>query len=331
MGMVRHRRAACGWIVATLGGLLMGLLGAGWAEAAAFPQKGKAIQIIVTHEAGGPNDVMARALASGLEKELGTPVVVVNKPGANTQIGMTFLSQAKPDGYTLSTVSFPTTIGAYLDPERKAVYTRKSFQPLAMHVWDASLMAVKADSPLKGVQDLVNAAKANPKKVTVSSGVLNDDQFSVLLLQKATGVQFAQVSYTQGTAPAITAMLGGKIDVFTGNVGDMRSVVKSGQARILGIMDDEESEFFPGVKTFEAQGFKVYNSSSRGYVMPAGVPKEIVDTLSGAMKKVINSPEQQKRMADMTLKVKYMDAAQFSKYWDEYEATVVELMKLAKE
>jgi len=329
--MLRHRRAPFGWIVASIGCLLAGLLGTGWVEAAAFPQKGKAIQLIVTHEAGGPTDVMARALASGMEKELGSPVVVVNKPGANTQVGMTFLSQAKPDGYTFSTVSFPTTIGAYLDPARKAVYGRKSFDALALHVWDASLMAVRADSPFKTVQDLVNAAKANPRKITVSSGVMNDDQFSVLLLQKAAGVQFAQVSFTQGTASAITALLGGKIDVFTGNVGDMRSVVKSGQARILGIMDDEESEFFPGVKTFEAQGYRAYNSSSRGYVLPAGTPKEAVSVLSGAIKKVIASEEHQKRMADMTLKLKYMDAAQFSKYWDEYEATVVELMKLAKE
>jgi tripartite-type tricarboxylate transporter receptor subunit TctC len=329
--MFQLRISALGWIALVIGALLAAPAAPSPAEAAAFPQKGKAIQLIVTHEAGGPNDVMARALASGLEKELGTPVVVVNKPGANTQVGMTFLSQAKPDGYTFSTVSFPTTIGAYLDPERKAVYNRKSFQPLAMHVWDASLMAVKADSPFKGVQDLIAAAKANPRKITVSSGVLNDDQFSVLLLQKAAGVQFAQVSFTQGTAPAITAMLGGKIDVFTGNVGDMRSVVRSGQARILGIMDDEESDFFPGVKTFEVQGYKVYNSSSRGYVLPAGVPKEIVDTLSGTIKKVIASEEHKKRMADMTLKLKFMDPAQFGKYWNEYEATVIELMKLAKE
>ena len=205
--MVRHHRVVVGWSVASIVCLLVSLLALPAAEAAAFPQKGKAIQLIVTHEAGGPTDVMARALASGMEKELGSPVVVVNKPGANTQVGMTFLSQAKPDGYAFSTVSFPTTIGAYLDPERKAVYGRKSFDALALHVWDASLMAVRADSPFKTVQDLVNAAKANPKKITVSSGVMNDDQFSVLLLQKAAGVQFAQVSFTQGTAPAITALL----------------------------------------------------------------------------------------------------------------------------
>lgn len=329
--MQRHRNSSLRGMVVALGGLLALLAAVSPAWSGEFPSKGRAIQLMVTHEAGGPTDVGARALAAGMEKELGSPVVVVNKPGANTQVGMTLLSQAKPDGYSISTVSFPTTIGAYLDPARKAVYGRKSFDALALHVWDASLMAVRTDSPFKTVQDLVNAAKAAPKKITVSSGVLNDDQFSVLLLQKAAGIQLAQVSFTGGSASAITALLGGKIDVFTGNVGDMRSVVKSGQARILGIMDDEESEFFPGVKTFEAQGYKIYNSSSRGYVLPAGTPREVVQILGAAIKKVIASEEHRKRMADMTLKLKYLDAAEFTKYWDEYEATVVELMKLAKE
>ena len=329
--MLRHRRSTFAEIVAVLGCVLVGLVASSPVWSAEFPAKGRAIQVIVTHEAGGPNDVMARTLASGLEKEFGSPVVVVNKPGANTQVGMTLLSQSKPDGYSMSTVSFPTTIGAYLDPARKATYNRKSFDALALHVWDACLMAVKADSPFKGVQDLVDAAKANPGKITVSSGIMNDDQFSVLMLQKAAGIKLAQVTFASGTAPAITALLGGKIDVFTGNVADMRTVVKSGQARILGIMDDEESEFFPGVKTFAAQGYKIYNSASRGYVMPAGVPKEIVAKLTGAIKKVVSTEDHKKRLADLSLQIKYMDATEFGKYWDEYEAQVVELMKLTKQ
>ena len=111
----------------------------------------------------------------------------------------------------------------------------------------------------------------------------------------------------------------------------MRSVVKNGQARILGIMDDEESEFYPGAKTFAAQGHKVYNSASRGYVMPAGVPKEIVAKLSDAIRKVVTSDDHKKRMADLSLQIKYMDAAAFGKYWDETEASASEYMKLARE
>ena len=329
--MVRHRRSTFGWIVAVIGCVLVGLVA--WAPAGAgeFPQKGKALQIVVGYAAGGPADAGARILGSGLEKELGTPVVIVNKPGANGQIGLTALVQAKPDGYTIATSNFPGAITTYLETERKPVYNRKSFQPLALHVSDPNLFAVKTSSPFKTLKDLVDATKAKPKGITFTSGILNDDQFFILQFQKLAGVQVAQVSFPQGTAPAMTAVLGGKVDVFTGNVGDLLSQHKAGEMRILGIADDQESPFYPGIKTIESQGYKLIAYSARGFVLPAGTPKEVVDTLSNAFKKVIASEEHKKRMMEMGLTLRFMDPVQYGKYWDEYETTVKELMPLTKE
>jgi len=324
----RTRKTA---LVSVVGIMVAGIVLSVPAWGASFPQKGKAIQLLVHFTAGGSSDVGARILASGLEKDLGTSVVIVNKPGANSQIGMTALAQARPDGYTFGTTNFPVAVTTYLDLERKAVYTRNSFQPLALHVADPNLFAVKANSPYKTLKELVEAAKAKPKTITISSGVLNDDQIAILLLQKLSGAQFAQVSFTAGGAPAVTALLGGKIDVYCGNVGDMLAQYKSGEVRILGIMDDVETPFYPGVKTFAAQGYKVISSSSRGFAAPAKTPKEIVDILSGTIKKVVATEEHKKRMADMGLTLKYMDAAQYAKFWEEYEVTVKDLMALAKE
>lgn len=324
----RTRKTA---FVSVVGIMVAGIVLSVPAWGASFPQKGKAIQLLVHFTAGGSSDVGARILASGLEKDLGTSVVIVNKPGANSQIGMTALAQARPDGYTFGTTNFPVAVTTYLDLERKAVYTRNSFQPLALHVADPNLFAVKANSPYKTLKELVEAAKAKPKTITISSGVLNDDQIAILLLQKLSGAQFAQVSFTAGGAPAVTALLGGKIDVYCGNVGDMLAQYKSGEVRILGIMDDVETPFYPGVKTFAAQGYKVISSSSRGFAAPAKTPKEIVDMLSGAIKKVVATEEHKKRMADMGLTLKYMDAAQYAKFWEEYEVTVKDLMALAKD
>ena len=324
----RTRKTA---FVSVVGIMVAGIVLSVPAWGASFPQKGKAIQLLVHFTAGGSSDVGARILASGLEKDLGTSVVIVNKPGANSQIGMTALAQARPDGYTFGTTNFPVAVTTYLDLERKAVYTRNSFQPLALHVADPNLFAVKANSPYKTLKELVEAAKAKPKTITISSGVLNDDQIAILLLQKLSGAQFAQVSFTAGGAPAVTALLGGKIDVYCGNVGDMLAQYKSGEVRILGIMDDVETPFYPGVKTFAAQGYKVISSSSRGFAAPAKTSKEIVDMLSGAIKKVVATEEHKKRMADMGLTLKYMDAAQYAKFWEEYEVTVKDLMALAKD
>jgi tripartite-type tricarboxylate transporter receptor subunit TctC len=259
-------------------------------------------------------------------------VVVVNKPGASSQIAYTALTQAKPDGYTIGNTNFPSSVVSYLDPARKATYTRESFNLLALHVIDPGVIAVKKDSPFKTLKEVIEAAKANPKKIRISTtGIQSDEVFGILQLQKMTGAQFAMVHFSQGSAPAMTAFLGGKIEVFCGNVGDLLSQVKSGEVHILGIMDDEASPFYPGVKTFEEQGYKLYSSSSRGFAAPAGTPQEVVDILSGAIKKVVATEDHKKRMADMGLTIRYMDPAQYSKYWNEYEATLKELLPLTKE
>ncbi len=302
------------------------------AGAADFPQKGKAIQMLVGFAAGGSTDAGARILASAMEKELGTSVLVVNKPGASSQIAYTALTQAKPDGYTIGNTNFPSAVVSYLDPARKATYTRKDFELLALHVIDPGLMAVKKDSPFKTVKDLVEAARANPKKIRVSTtGIQSDEAFGILQFQKMAGVQFAMVHFAQGGAPAMTAFLGGKIEVFCGNVGDLLSQFKTGEVRILGIMDHEESPFYPGIKTFEEQGYKLYNASSRGFAAPAGTPKEVVNILSGAIGKAVATEDHKKRMADMGLTLRYMNAAQYSQYWNEYEAMIKELLPLTKE
>lgn len=301
-------------------------------QAVDFPQKGKTIQILVGFAAGGSTDVGARILASGLEKELGIPVLVVNKPGASGQIAYTMLTQAKPDGYTIGNTNFPSAVVTYLDPARKATYTRKNFAPLGLHVVDPGLIAVRKDSSFKTLKEVIEAAKANPKKIKISTtGVQSDEAFAILQLQKITGAQFAMVHFSQGVAQAMTAFLGGKIDVFCGNVGDLLSQFKSGEVRILGIMDETPSPFYPGIKTFEEQGYKLYNASSRGFAAPAGTPKEIINILSEAIERVVATEEHKKRMADMGLTLRYMNPAQYSKYWDEYETMLKELLPLTKE
>jgi len=101
--------------------------------------------------------------------------------------------------------------------------------------------------------------------------------------------------------------------------------------RILGIMDDQQSRFYPGVQTFEEQGYKLYSSSSRGFAAPAGTSKEVINILSGAIKKVVATEDHKKRMADMGLTIRYMGPAQYTKYWDEYETMLKELLPLTKE
>ena len=303
------------------------------ATAADFPAKGKSITMILGTSAGGSTDVGARILAAALEKDLaatGTRIQVENKPGAGWQIGLTALARSKPDGYTIGFTILPQTITNYLDPERKAVFERKSFQPLGMQVVDPGVIAVKATSPYKTLKDVIDAAKANPNKLKASAtGILSDDHLAVLQLQKLTDTKFAIVQF-DGSAKAMTALLGGHTDVYFGNVGDTFPQAKAGEVRVLAVLDDDESKFLPG-KTSFSQGIKLESSSSRGLSAPAGTPKEIVDFLAAAIKKAIADPEHTKKMDEQGLTVRYMEPTRMEKYWADMEEQIKPLMSIAKE
>lgn len=302
------------------------------APALVYPEKGKTITMLVNWAAGGSSDIGARLLAAPMEKILGTTITVVNKPGAGGQLGYTELSQAKPDGYTVGTTNFPSAVITYLDPSRKATYTRKSFDQIGLQVIDPGMVAVKSDSPYQSLKDLVDAAKANPKKIRVSTtGLQSDEHFAMAQFQRLAGIQLALVHFPDGSAKAEAAFLGGSVDVFVGNVGDGARLVKNGDARVLGVMDEAENPFLPGVPTFTSQGYKLVFGSSRGYSLPAGAPKQVVDTLANAMGKACEDPGLKQKMLAQGLTLRYKNPQDYKKYWDDYETMLKELIPLTKQ
>lgn len=300
------------------------------AKAANFPEKGKSVSLIVPFPAGGSTDVSARVLTSFMEKELGVPIQVINKGGAGSQLGITELAGSKPDGYTLGFTLLPATITIYLDPERKAVFGRKDLQFVGMHVSDPQLVAVPVDSPYKSIKDLIDAAKAKPDQIKVASvGILGPEHLSILNLQKLSGAKFNIVQF-EGSAPALTALLGGHIDLQLGTLGVFASAYKSGKVRFLGVMDKEENRLTPGVKTLESQGYKLYSSVDRIVSAPTGIPKGVTDVLTSAMKRAMDNNDHKKKIEDMGMTLRYMSPDQIAAYWDEMEAQVKPLMAEAR-
>ena len=301
------------------------------AAKADWPQKGKVISLVVAYPAGGDVDVGARILAPLLEKELGTPVQVVDKAGAGGQVGITELSMSKPDGYTLGYTPIPSSITMYLDPARKSVFTRKSFQPVGNHVVESDIIAVSADSPYKTLKDLIDAAKAKPNTISVGfTGVLSHQHLAILQLEKLTGTRFNIVSF-DGAAPALTALLGGHTQVQVGSAGAFLPQVKSGKVRLLAILDKQPTKFFPDLKTATDQGYPVVMATIRILSVPAGTPKDAVDALSGAIRQALNSPEHQQKMDASGLTARAMTPAEAESTWAEMESQVQPLMDLAKE
>ncbi len=296
-----------------------------------FPQKGRAINIIVSWATGGGADISSRVLAAMLEKELGTPVTVQNRPGAASQVGATAIAAAKPDGYTLGQTMLPATTLVYLDTVRKATFNRKSFVPVALHTVDPITIAVRTDSPIKSIKELVDYAKANPYKLKAGTGgVLSVPHLAELQLQKEAGIKLAIVHF-QGGAEQANNLLGGHTDMIFDFPVVVMPHVKSGAFRPLAVMDREETKFLPGVKTLESLGYKGYANTSRVYSLPVGAPPEIVDVLAGAIKKIMETPEHIQKMEQLGSITKFLGPADSAKLWADIEEQTKTLMQLAAE
>ena len=302
------------------------------AGTAEYPAKGRTITIIVPSTAGGGTDTATRLIAPILEKDLGVPIQIVNKPGASMQIGLTQVAAAKPDGYTLVMSVLPTAASIYLDPERKATFTRKNLQPIAL-IYEAPFCVwVLASSPYNTLKDLADAAKANPEKIkSGTTGYMSTGHFANIEFQRAAGVKMATVNF-QGGGPAITALLGGHIDVAFNSIGELLGHNKSGTIRILGVMDEQESGFLPGVKTLAAQGYKAQPiGSDIGLSSPAGLPKEIVDLLTNSVRKAMGDENFKKKMAEQGNTVRYLSPQDYAAHWDRVDARFKSLIEIAKQ
>ncbi|SDN73441.1 tripartite tricarboxylate transporter substrate binding protein [Ensifer sp. YR511] len=280
----------------------------------------RTIRMIVPYTAGGGGDVGARLLAPEMSAILAIPVQVENVPGAGSQIGITQLSHAKPDGCTIGWTHLPAAITIYLDKSRQAAFDRKSLVPIAMYVIDGGGIAVKADSPYTTLKDLIEATKASPGTISVSdSGVLSEGH---LLLEKLTDISGAQFNIVHGAggAEGMADLLGGHVHAMTMNLGGANvELAKSGQIRLLAVFTDKELETYQGVKTAFEQGYPMTSATSRALSAPAGTPVEIIQALSAAVKKAMDAQALRDKAAKLGLSLHYLDSDETAKYWDEME------------
>ncbi|MEU7830021.1 tripartite tricarboxylate transporter substrate binding protein [Nonomuraea sp. NPDC049129] len=297
----------------------------------AWPRKGKPITLIVSFAPGAAVDAAARVVAPMLEKELGTNVEVLNRPGAGGQIGYTALSKAKADGYTIGATGSPSIVVSPLDPSRGATYTRQSFQPLGMQVLDPMLVGVDPSSPYKTLKDLIEAVKAKPKSITVTTtGVQTGEHFALADIQQKTGAQFAPVHFSEGAASAIAAFLGKHVGAYVGNVSDVKPLVAQGKIKVLGVMSGQRSPFLPDVPTFAEQGYQIEQATARGYAAPAGVPAEVRTKIEAALKKAIEDPAVVAKMKDLGLGTVYKSGQEYATYWTEQETTIKQTLPLVR-
>jgi tripartite-type tricarboxylate transporter receptor subunit TctC len=279
--------------------------------AAAYPNK--PITVTQGFKAGGGSDTVAQLTQPYLQKILGQSFINQYIPGATGAIAWTRLAKStKPDGYTLSITNTPMLQTNYI-MNKEVTYNIRELEPIANVITDPGIIVVGKDSPLKTYQDLVNAVKANPGRVTVgNSGTGGDDFFTSIQWMKATGLKIAMVPF-EGDGPSWQAAMGGKIDVSFNNLGITYPQVKGGNLRALALFADKRYSLLPDVPTVKELGVDLVAGSSRGYSAPKGLPAAIKKTLIDAFKKMAQDPAFIKGCDD---RASVIDM----KYGDDYKA-----------
>lgn len=260
---------------------------AAWGQAANYPNK--SINVLIGFAPGGGSDVMLTMVRPHLEKILKTTLIPVYKPGAGSDIALTELANAKPDGYTIGITTTPQIpINAVV---RKTQYSLSDLILTANVVTDPGILVVRTESPIKTMADFTKTATAQPGKISVGvSSAPGDDWFAVHMYQEAAKVKLNIVTFS-GDGPSWQAALAGHTDGSFNNLGIVYPQVKGGKLRALAIMTDARSPHLPDVPTFKELGYNVTSGSARGFSFPKGTPKEIVTAFSNAVKQVMDSAE----------------------------------------
>ena len=260
------------------------------AFAQAYPTR--QISYLICFDPGGQSDREARRQQPHLDRILGQKVIIDYKVGGGGALGWRELVRAKPDGYTIAGFNIPHVI---LQPLQQEVgYKTEQIEPVAIFQRTPLAIAVLNTSPFKTMQDLIDHAKKNPGAVSLGgSGTFTGYQMATLRLEKLTGARYTYVPFN-GSAPQITAWLGGHVTAIWGNSDDL--IRYKDKARLLGFASDKRFPDFPDVPTLKEQGLDLSEAIDRGVAVPPKTPQAIIKKLEAAFLEIASKPEIQAEM-----------------------------------
>ena len=283
-----------------------------------YPSKN--INLVVPFAAGGGTDAVARKLGSLLEKELGQPVIIVNRTGGAGAVGMTYGSTSKKDGYTITMI---TREIVSLPLMKLSPITYKNFDLVSLVNMDPAVVLVGKDSKYQTFQDILDDAKARPEKVKFASTA--KPNFYALAIENKVGVKFNHIPYN-GAGEVVPALLGNHADFTLMGPGEAIGQIKSGQFRALGLMATDRIDTLPEVATLKELGYDVVSGTWRGIAVPKGTNKEIVETLNKAIEKVTASDDFVEFMTKANFGVKYLGPKDFEKFIEDDTRVIKEIV-----
>ena len=299
------------------------------ASSMAFAQyPNRPVQVIVPWGAGGGTDATARIIASLLEKELKQPFNVVNRTGGSGVVGHDAIAKAAPDGYTIGMITVEITMMHHvgLTPLKHTDYT-----PIGLVNADPAGVNVRVDSPYKSMKDLLGAIKANPGKLKASgTGQGGIWHLAIAGLLKDQGIDPGALPWvpSQGAAPGLQDLVAGGVDVVPCSIPEARSMIDGGKVRALAIMDANPPALYPNVPTLKKElGTNWQIAAWRVIAAPKGVPANVQNTLTTALKKVYDSKEYKEFMASRGFGVVWADPAGTTKFMAESDKNLGAALK----
>jgi tripartite-type tricarboxylate transporter receptor subunit TctC len=251
----------------------------------------KPVRIVVPYAAGGGTDGLARYLAQGLERRLGQPFIIENRPGQGTATGGAYVARAAPDGYTLlaatsSTLAFNPSVYKKL-PYDPLV----DFSPISLVAAVPFVLVVHPSLPVGSVSDLIKLAKARPGELSYASGGMGAPHHIYMELFKSmTGTDIRHIPY-RGGGPALGDVVAGHVPIMFGDVGPVTGLVREGRVKALGVTVGKRVETLPDVPTLLEAGLPGYEANSwQSLVAPANVPLPIVAALNTALTAFLAEP-----------------------------------------
>jgi len=295
--------------------LTWGVLASLGALAQDYPAK--PLRFIVPYPAGGPTDVVSRAVAAELAHELGQPVVVENVSGAGGSIGSAAIARAEPDGYTIGLATTGThAINPHLYGDKLPYDALRDFTPISQVISYVNVLVVNNNVPVRSVAELVSYARQHPDRVNfASSGSGSTNHLSGVLLTQLTGAQMAHIPF-RGGAPALASVVGGQVTCMFDLLVSSVPQIQAGKLRALAVTSSKRSAFLPDVPTMDEAGVQGYARAGSdlwfGVVGPAHMPAAITKRLNAEIVKIMNTPAMQQRFSAMYLEARTNSPAQFA-------------------
>jgi tripartite-type tricarboxylate transporter receptor subunit TctC len=304
------------------------------AAAAIFPAHAqqyptRPITMIVPFPPGGIADITGRPLAVSMSKALGQPVVVENKAGAGGAVGHAFVAKAKPDGYTIMTALSSIVVIPEADKVngRPSTYQMSEFTPIALVSADPTILLVPTESPWKTLKDLMDDARSRPGKISYSSsGVYGTIHTCFEMLAQAANVRLLHVPY-KGGGPSMTALIAGEVNLTAQSPGVSNPHIKSGKVRVLGSWAGARTAALSDVPTMKEQGYDVEFYIWAGVFAPAGLPADVRDRITAAVRTSMQDPEFQKAMANVNTPINYKEGRDFDVFLDTDTKRLAEVVR----